>query len=162
MHISAIVALSDNHVMGLNNALPWHLPEDLRHFKELTLNTSLIMGRKTHQSIGKALPYRENIVVTRDIHYIPYPGAQTAASLAAAFRQATHKTIMIIGGLDIFLQTLPKVETLYLTKIHATIQGDIIFPPLSPKVWQPVETTYHTSVYAPFYRFSFITLQRTH
>lgn len=136
MIISLIAALSENRVIGKNNQLPWQLPNDLKHFKSLTTNKSIIMGRNTFDSIGRALPGRRNIVVTRQADYVKdniktYPSID--AALAAT---ATETEVMIIGGANVYTQTIERADRLYLTLVHTVMEGgDAYFPSWNPNEW---------------------------
>lgn len=127
--ISLIVAYDENRVMGYNNSMPWHLPGDLAYFKKTTMGKPMIMGRKTFESIGKALPGRTNIVITRDPNY-KAEGIVVAHSFEEALEIAKkeEKEIMVIGGEQIFRLALPIADVLYVTKIQHTFQGDTFFP----------------------------------
>jgi dihydrofolate reductase len=144
MSLSVIAAMSANRVIGINNSLPWKLPEDLKYFKNLTLGKSIIMGRKTFESIGRPLPSRENIVVTQQQNYKTV-GIKIAYSLEEAIELAENKEIFIIGGAEIYKQSLPLVETVYLTLIEKNFDGDAYFPELDLKVWHLVQEESHYS-----------------
>ena len=136
MILSLIAALSTNHVIGKNNQLPWHLPADLKHFKDLTLNKSIIMGRKTFDSIGRALPNRRNIVITTQSDY-KANNIETYASIDAALAAtATEVEVMLIGGAQLYKQTIARADRLYLTLVDTVIaDGDAFFPTYDPKEW---------------------------
>ncbi|MGE7835073.1 dihydrofolate reductase [Viridibacillus arvi] len=136
--ISLIVAHDENNVIGLNNAMPWHLPGDLAYFKRTTMGKPMIMGRKTFESIGKPLPGRTNIVITRDEEYAR-EGIIIVHSLEEALAQAEKESeeIMIIGGEQIFRMTLPMADRLYVTKIEKQYEGDTFFPSYGDE-WQVV------------------------
>lgn len=136
--ISLIVAFDDNRVMGYNNKMPWHLPGDLAYFKKTTMGKPMIMGRKTFESIGKALPGRTNIVITRDLNY-KAEGIIIVHSFEEALDVAKkeEKEIMIIGGEQIFRLALPIADVLYVTKIQHAFQGDTFFPQISDE-WKIV------------------------
>lgn len=143
-HISLVVAVSTNGVIGANNTLPWRLPSELKRFKALTMGHPVVMGRKTHEAIGRALPGRDNIVVTTGevvddplVHTVN--SVEEALALAARFA-ATRKMdeIMIIGGAQIYEQVRPKAEKVYLTRVHMEAEGDALFPDLNPQRWQEV------------------------
>lgn len=136
--------MSANRVIGINNTIPWKLPEDLKYFKKLTLGKSIIMGRKTFESIGRALPSRENIVLTQQQTY-QVQGVKVAHSLKEAIELAENPEIFIIGGAEIYKQSLPLVETVYLTLIEKNFDGDAYFPKLDLKVWQLVQEENHYS-----------------
>ncbi len=129
--ISIVVALAEvNRAIGKDNKLPWHIPTDLKRFKEITLHHPIIMGRKTFESIGRPLPNRTNIIITRDPHY-QAEKCVIVNSLAEAISQAStldSQEIFIIGGGEIFKQALPYVDKLYLTVVKADIDGDVFFP----------------------------------
>lgn len=124
-----VVAYDRNRVMGRGGTLPWHLPEDLRHFKRLTLGKPVVMGRKTFESIGKPLRDRRNIVVTRNTAYEPQ-GAQAARSVDEVFHMtADDREIAVIGGAEIFNEFAPFVDTVFATEIDAEIDGDVFYAP---------------------------------
>ena len=134
--IRLVVAYTDNRVIGRDNGMPWHLPGDLAHFKRTTLGHPIIMGRKTWQSLGRALPGRRNLVVSRSPG-LPAPGAEVWPSLQAAVAQCTDsEVICIIGGAQIFAQALAQADEVVATEIHAHIEGDTYFPALEPAQWQ--------------------------
>jgi len=126
--ISLIVAHDKNRVIGYNNQMPWHLPGDLQYFKETTMGKPLIMGRKTFESIGRPLPGRRNIVITRNKEY-HHEGIEVASSLEEALKLAgNEKEIMVIGGEQIFKLALPIADRLYITQIYHEFKGDTYFP----------------------------------
>ena len=134
--ISLIVALDQNRVIGLNNAMPWHLPGELQYFKETTMGKPIIMGRKTFESIGRPLPGRRNIVITRNPQY-DAQGIELAYSLEEAIKLAGDvEEIMIIGGQQIFTESLPLADRLYITEIDYAFEGDTYFPDYEG--WQKV------------------------
>lgn len=136
--ISLVVAASTNNVIGVNGALPWHLPEDLRHFKRITMGKPMIMGRTTFEAIGRALPGRRNIVLTRQSGYSA-EGCEVVPDVAAALSSAGDADeIMVIGGGEIYRQFLSLAERIYLTRVQAEIAGDTLFPELDPDEWQVV------------------------
>src|SRR5688572_24314058 len=139
MRISLIVAMAENRVIGRNNQLPWHLPADLKHFKSLTTGHSVIMGRKTFESMGKPLPNRRNIVITRQANFRA-DGVDTAHSLEEAISLAKGDAeIFVIGGAEVFRDALNGADRLYLTLIHATIEGDVFFPEVDWSEWTLIE-----------------------
>jgi dihydrofolate reductase len=142
MKVVLVAAIGDNFVIGREGQLPWRLKSDLQHFRKLTLNRPVILGRKTHESIGKVLPGRTNIVLTRDLTWVA-PGAVLATSLDAALSFARSDAakrgvdeIMVIGGSDIFSATMPMADRLEITHVHASPEGDTVFPLIDPEVWQ--------------------------
>lgn len=137
--ISLLVAHDINRVIGKDNELPWHIPEDLRYFKQKTVGKGIIMGRKTYESIGRPLPKRKNIIVTRQPDF-EAPGATVTHSLDEAIRlaEAVDEEVMIIGGAEIFKETLAKADRLYVTRIDQAFDGDTIFPVYNDSEWQLV------------------------
>lgn len=133
-NISIVVAIAEgNRAIGRDNNLPWHIPSDLKRFKQLTSGHPIIMGRKTYESIGRPLPNRTNIVITRDTSYVA-PGCIVVNDLNTALQKAKEldsEEIFIIGGGEIFKQALPLVTKLYLTIVHDSIKGDVFFPDYS-------------------------------
>ncbi len=130
MIISAIVAKAENHIIGVNNKLPWHLPKDLNWFKQKTINRHIIMGRKSFESLGRPLPKRVNIVVTRDEHYF-HSGAYVLHSISQALlfaKKEREKEVFILGGGNIYDQTQDLWDRLYLTEVYARPKGDTSFP----------------------------------
>jgi dihydrofolate reductase len=146
MKVSLIVAAAANNVIGCDNKLPWHLPQDLKYFKSRTLGKPVIMGRKTYESIGRPLPGRANIVVTRNTGWA-VPGINAVTSLEDALTLAINLTkgqdvqaseAMIIGGAEIYKAALPLADRIYLTRIDVPVDGDAWFPDLDPADWQLV------------------------
>lgn len=140
--LAIICAMSLNGVIGRNNQLPWHLPADLQFFKRTTTGKPIIMGRKTYESIGRPLPGRFNIVITRQQH-LDYPGVHLATSLPMAIdkakqaaREAAQEHFFVIGGADLYEQALPLAQELYITQIHTHVQGDAHFPLWDKSAWQ--------------------------
>jgi dihydrofolate reductase len=139
MTITLIVAVADNGVIGRDNELPWHLPEDLKRFKRLTMGKPIVMGRKTFESIGKPLPGRVNIVVTRDPGY-RREGVIVTHDVDSALRAAGEvPEIMVIGGAELFRSLLPRAGRVHLTRVHGNIEGDVMWPALDGREWQVVE-----------------------
>jgi dihydrofolate reductase len=146
---SLVVAVSANGVIGVRNALPWRIPSELKRFKRLTMKRPLIMGRRTHESIGRALPGRDNIVVTEG-HVIDNPDVHTVNSVEEALSLAERlarsrrvSEIMIIGGAQIFEQTRPLADRVYLTQVHKEVEGDTFWKDLDPARWQEVKSRRH-------------------
>jgi len=138
MTVALIAAVAENGVIGQGNRLPWHIPEDLRNFKRLTLGKTLVMGRKTYQSIGGPLPGRRLIVVTSDPDWRA-AGVTSAPSLSAALRQTDSAEVMVIGGAALFAEALPLSARLYLTEIHRAYDGDVRFPDWDRSAWRETE-----------------------
>ena len=159
--LSAIAAMDEHQVIGDRNQLPWHLPADLRHFKALTTGNVILMGRKTHAAIGKPLPNRVNIIISRDSTY-DAPGCLKSPTIdgALALAAAQGTPIFIIGGAEIYRQTLPLISRLYLTIIHHTFEGDAFFPALEENVWETIDTESHEKDAENPYDFTFMTLAR--
>ena len=141
--VTLIVAVADNGVIGRENSLPWHLPEDLKRFKRLTMGKPMIMGRKTFESIGKPLPGRLNIVVTRDTNY-RHEGVRvvhdTDAALAAA---GDAPEVMVIGGAELFRHFLARAGRIHLTRVHGNIDGDVMWPALDIRQWEVIGRERH-------------------
>ena len=136
--ISIIVAMAKNRTIGVHNTLPWRCPEDLRHFKALTMGHHMIMGRKTFESIGRPLPGRTTVVVTRDID-LKIEGCVMAHSLPEAFAAcANDENIYIVGGAEIYAQALEHADTLYITEIQQDVIGDAWFPDFNRSQWLEV------------------------
>lgn len=133
----AIAAMSENRVIGNGNQLPWHLPEDFKFFKATTLGHVLVMGRKTFESIGRPLPGRETIVLSRSEY--AHPGVRTVNGLDEVERITAGRKVFICGGAEIYRQTLPLCSDLYLTHVKRTVAGDAFFPPFED-LFEPVET----------------------
>ena len=143
--ITLIVAVADNGVIGRDNTLPWHLPDDLKRFKRLTMGKPIVMGRKTFDSIGKPLPGRQNIVVTRDTNY-RRDGVTAVHDADAALRAAgAVPEIMVIGGAEIFRTLLPRAGRVHLTRVHGNIDGDVVWPALDERAWRVVERESHSA-----------------
>ncbi len=137
--VSVVAALARNRVIGVNNTLPWRLPEDLKHFKALTLGHHLIMGRKTYESIGRPLPGRTTVIVTRDPAYRAQ-GCLMATSIDAAIDACGgDPELFFVGGAQLYAQVLPRADRLYLTEIQADFAGDAWFPEFDPALWRECE-----------------------
>ena len=161
MKISMIVAASTNGVIGMDGGLPWHLPEDLRRFRELTMGKPIIMGRTTHESIGRVLPGRTNIVLTSNPNYNA-PGCEVATRLDQALAFAGEADeVMIIGGAYVYQSFLPMTERIYLTRVRANIDGDAYFPELDPDEWTVRSKQEFPVTDDRDYGFSFQILERT-
>lgn len=159
MSISLIVAVADNGVIGKTGAmLPWRLSGDLARFKELTLGHPIIMGRTTYESIGRALPGRQNIVITRNEDFTA-DGCTIVHSLEEAIRAAESQDVFIIGGANIFAQALPLAEQIFLTRVHAQPEGDVVFK-FDESAWSESEPENHTADEKNQYPYSFSLLKR--
>lgn len=160
MNISIIVAMAANRVIGHENRLPWHLPADLQHFKQITMGKPILMGRKTWESIGRPLPGRTNIVITRDVSYSA-DGCVVVHSLDAALEAARDSDeIMVIGGAEFYRQVLPRVSTLYLTLVEGEFEGDAFFPEIVDAEWREVERSDHGPDEKNPHAYSFVRLER--
>lgn len=160
MKISIIVAAAANNVIGRDNAMPWHLPEDLRRFKELTIGKAILMGRRTHESIGKALPNRRNIILSRDPAFTA-PGCEVVASVEEALDLVKGEAeLMVIGGYAVYKKLFPQTQRVYLTRIHSIIEGDTLFPSLETSEWNLVEREDLLANDEREYSFSFLVLDR--
>lgn len=157
---SLIVALAENRVIGRDGRLPWHLSDDLRRFKQLTMGHTIVMGRKTFESIGRPLPGRTSIVVTRQPDYHP-PGVIVAGSLDDALRLAADAAeLFYVGGGEIYRQVLTLVERIYMTRVDAQVTGDTVFPELAPDEWRLVERAEHAADEKNDFPFSFLVYER--
>lgn len=145
MKVSLIAALADNGVIGAGNRLPWHLPADLARFKRLTMGHHLILGRKTFDSIGRALPGRHMLVLSRGRPSLP-DGVEHASDLETALERAKDAgddEAFVAGGAEIYRLALPLANRLYLTRVHAEVEGDVWFPEVDWQDWEQVETKDH-------------------
>ena len=138
--ISIIVAMAKNRVIGANGAIPWHLPEELKRFKNLTMGHHILMGRKTWESIGRLLPGRETVIVTRQPTY-KVPGATIAHSLRDAIASSSgDEEIFVIGGAELFREALPLADRMYLTTVDIEVPGDTYMPEFDARRWREVST----------------------
>lgn len=163
MSLSHIVAVSENDVIGVNNDLPWDIPEDMQFFKDKTKGRAIIMGRKTYESVGHPLPNRLSIVITRQKDYkidqkdvIVVPDLKTAIAEAQKQVSKYGDEIFIIGGGEIFKESIDMVDIIYLTRIHKSFDGDIKYPKVDPKKFQLIEQRDRTEPIP----FSFLTYSR--
>ena len=161
MKVSMIAAMAHDRVIGKDNDMPWHLPADLKHFKQVTLGKPVIMGRKTIESIGRALPGRKNIVISRNAQY-QFEGADTVTSVQEALDSvADVEEVMIIGGGNIYAQCLPISNTLYLTFIDLEVEGDTHFPDYeSTGPWHCVSRESHSKDEKNPHDYEFVTLSK--
>jgi len=161
MQIAMIAAMAANRVIGLNNQMPWHLPADLKHFKAVTLGKPVIMGRKTFESIGRPLPGRRNIVISRQAAPDNVPVEWVSSIEAALELVAAVPEVMIIGGADIYRQCLPLASRLYLTEIGLETTGDAFFPDyLAEANWQEQENAFFPVTAENPLAYRFLTLER--
>ncbi len=160
MLISIIAAMGKNKVIGKGNALPWKLPADMEHFKTLTKGKPIIMGRKTFESVGKPLPDRTNIIITRDQNYKD-EGCIVAYSTEEALKAAENsEEVMICGGAQIYKEFLPKADKMYLTLIDADFEGDAYFPEYNPEEWEETSYEEHERDAENQYNYTFLVLRR--
>jgi dihydrofolate reductase len=160
--ISMIAAMADNRIIGAENDMPWHLPADLKHFKAMTIGKPVLMGRKTYESIGRALPGRPNIVITSNKSY-SLEDASVVHSIDEAMQEASsYDEVMIIGGGSIYEAMLSQAQRLYLTFIDLTVEGDTKFPDYEAETaWTEVaRESYHKDEKNP-YDYTFVTLERS-
>lgn len=155
MIVSLVVAMAENHVIGRAGGLPWHLPKDLQHFKRLTVDHTVIMGRKTFNEIKQPLANRRNVVISRDPSFQPR-GATVVPSLDEALAMgATEEEVFVIGGGEIFRLALPRADRLYLTLVHAKVEGDTFFPSFDLATWALEDEEHHPADEKHAYPFSF-------
>ncbi len=160
MIISIIAAMADNRVIGIDNSLPWNLPADMKWFRQQTMNKPVLMGRKTFDSIGKPLPKRRNIVISRDIA-LEIEGCEVVGTIDEALNLcADENEVMIIGGASFYEQMLPRANRLYLTLVHADIAGDAWFPELDFEHWREIQRTDHRADESNAFDVSFVILER--
>jgi dihydrofolate reductase len=160
MRVSVIAAVSANNVIGVAGGLPWRLPEDLRRFKELTMGKPMLMGRLTYESIGKALPGRRSIILSRQIDF-QAEGCEVVTTVDAAIAAAGDVAeLMVIGGGNIYEQLLPESERIYLTRVHTHIEGDVFFPEIDPADWRSLNAENFPATTDRQYGFTFETLER--
>lgn len=157
MRIAIIAAMSKNRVIGLNNQIPWHISADFKRVKQLTTGNTIIMGRKTFDSIGKALPNRTNIVLTQQENF-DAPGCIVAKSLEEAFKLCRDELVFIFGGNSLYQKTLPIADEMYLTLVDADIAGDTYFPEWDKQEWSIINQSNHTE---GVWNYQFIDLQRS-
>lgn len=161
MRISLIVAAAENGVIGAAGELPWKLSDDLKRFKAVTMGKPIVMGRKTWESIGRPLPGRRNIVITRQDGYAA-PGCDVVASPEDAVAAAGDaEEIMVIGGSQVYERCLPLADRVYLTRVHADVDGDAFFPALDEDEWRLVSDQSHTADERNEFDFSFRVYERT-
>ena len=158
--LSLIVAMDNRGVIGLAGGLPWHLPADLKYFRDITMGKPIIMGRKTYEAIGWPLPGRRNIIVTRNTGF-KAPGCEVVNSIVAAETLADDvEEIMVIGGATVYVDTLSRADRLYITKVHADVEGDASFPEINYDDWWEVSHTTFCADEKNNYDYSFIVYDR--
>lgn len=158
--VKLVAALARDRVIGRDNALPWHLPEDLKRFRRLTLDRAVLMGRRTYESIGRPLPRRTNIVITRRPDFAA-PGAVVVGSLAEGFERVPPDTdAMVIGGGEIYAQALPLAGWMHLTLIDLAVEGDVRFPDYAAADWVEVQRELHPAVNGVTPAYDFVDLRR--
>jgi dihydrofolate reductase len=158
--VALIAAVADNGVIGREGGLPWHLPDDLRWFKRLTTGHTVIVGRRTFASLGRPLPNRRWIVLTRDPAFRP-AGVETAPDLRAALAAAGTGEVFVAGGAAVYRAALPVADRLYLTAVHADVTGDTVFPPVDFSAWTLVDEQHHPADERHAQAFTFRTYQRS-
>jgi dihydrofolate reductase len=166
MKLALICAMAENRVIGCNNNLPWHLPEELRHFKRTTMGNSIIMGRKTWESIGRALPGRSNIVISTNPDYVA-EGARVVTSLADAIQLAESistidgsEEAFIIGGAGLYQAALSMADRFYLTRVHAEVEGDTFLKEFDESDWQEIDREEFSKNESNPYDYSICVLER--
>ena len=158
--IALIVAMAKNRTIGIDNTLPWRCPEDLKHFKALTMGHHMIMGRKTFDSIGKPLPGRTTVIITRNSE-VKVSGCLVVNSFEEALtRCAAEAEVFVVGGAEIYTQALPQAETLYITEIQQNVEGDAWFPEFNRADWEEVSRKKHHQELPQPLEFHFVTLRR--
>jgi len=161
MKIAMIAAMANNRVIGLDNDMPWHLPDDLKFFKANTMGKPVIMGRKTFESLGsRPLPNRPNIVISRNAE-LSIPGVQVFQSVDEALQGLESvEEVIIMGGGQLYQQMLPRADRLYLTLIDVQLEGDTFFPDWTKMAWNELERSHHAKDERHAYAFEFVTLER--
>jgi dihydrofolate reductase len=160
MRIALVVAMARNRVIGRGNALPWRLPADLAYFKRVTLGRPVVMGRRTYESIGRPLPGRKNIVVSRNPQFLA-PGCTVVHTLDAAWDAAAGADeACVIGGTTLFEETLPIAEVIHLTEVEAEVEGDTFFPEFDRSEWRETEVERHGADEHHAYAFRIVRLER--
>lgn len=157
--ISLVVAMDENGLIGRDGQLPWRLPEDLKHFRRLTLGKTVLMGRKTWQSLGKPLEGRRNWVLSRDASFRP-AGCEVFGALEQALAAPREGELVVIGGAELYRQTLPLADTMHLTRVHARVDGDTRFPAWSAADFRQTAVVDHPADARHAHAYSFITLER--
>jgi dihydrofolate reductase len=159
-NLAIIAALADNRVIGRDNQLPWHLPADLAHFKRLTMGKPIIMGRHTWESLPGLLPHRTHIVVTRDRDYRVQGGFVVHSISQAVEFAGDAEEIMVVGGANLYAQTIPLASRMYLTYVHQWVEGDSLFPDYEQAEWCETARERHAADERNPFAYSFVTLER--
>ncbi|WP_432708050.1 dihydrofolate reductase [Pedobacter sp.] len=160
MILSIVVAISENNAIGKDNKLLWHLPADLKHFKETTSGHTIIMGRKTYESIGRPLPNRRNIVITRNSE-LALEGVEVYNGMEQALTQCRNEAeVFIIGGAEIYKHALKHASKIYLTRVHETYEADTFFPELEPESWTETQVEHYQPEAKNPVAYTFSILQR--
>jgi dihydrofolate reductase len=166
IRLAVIVAAAENGVIGRNNKLPWHLPEDLRYFRQVTMGKPIVMGRKTFESIGRPLPGRTNIVITRNPDF-RVEGVEVVRSLDEALSLAGDiavvdgaEELVVIGGSEVYGLAIPRADRLYLTRVHASVEGDAWLPEIDWRAWRETARERHAAATPDSYDYSFIVYER--
>ncbi|HEY0244889.1 MAG TPA: dihydrofolate reductase [Mucilaginibacter sp.] len=159
MIVSIVVAISENHAIGKDNKLLWYLPNDLKHFKDITTGHTVIMGRKTYESVGKPLPNRRNIIITRQ--NMDIPGCEVVNSIEAALALCTDEAeVFIVGGAEIYRQSMKLTNRIYLTIVHKEFEGDSYFPEIEANEWKETAREDYAPDNKNILPYSFITFER--
>lgn len=157
--VSLVAAVARNGVIGRDNDLPWRLPDDLKHFKTITLGKPVVMGRRTFESIGRPLSGRENRVVSRRVDF-EAPGCRVFSGLDEALQAGPEPEVMVIGGAQVYAEALPLVRRIYLTEVDADVKGDARFPTLDPAAWREVSREHHPADERHAHAFALCILER--
>jgi dihydrofolate reductase len=163
MKLSVLAALSENRVIGHAGELPWRLPDELAYVKRITMGHTLVMGRRTYESIGRPLPGRTSIVISGNPKYAPHPDVVVVQSLDAALasaRECGESEVFVFGGEAVYALALPRAERLYLTRVHAEVEGDAFFPEIDEAAWTLREQEHHPADERHAFAFTFQVLDR--
>jgi dihydrofolate reductase len=156
MSLALIAAVANNNVIGIKNQLPWNIPEDLQHFKTLTMGKTVLMGQKTFESmlgyLGKPLPGRHSVVISKNPAFTPPPGVELYRDLQVALDAYAGKELFVIGGASIYQQTIDHADTLYITHVDREVEGDAYFPKIDPGIWQKESSEAHKGLAFAVYK----------